>query len=327
MIIEDPRLPDFLREQIRKHGGRVEVDAGFWLLFVLPFDDELTNSLARTLLAEVKFSHHAGVSDDDRWMLYYVDTASRAEAMHWLVDLQARISGEARPVSPAHRALLLELVASPAPHRIAQRLAELHTRDEIPAGAVFEPVLVRAMLDRLHAMEPLFFAAFQTVLTNHLVDMVALLQQVISEDLTLKNDIVKAGLSRDPFLQSRQNAAAEIRNHLIHFHVINPLDQQKNSAIKNPYAAYLELLRTGDDISAPLDGTALTLTRRTFVAAIHAIRRNLYRGDLFENFDTQAPWMHEEIALPFRFIKQQLAAHPELSKLDGLYMLERAIAV
>ena len=74
-------------------------------------------------------------------------------------------------------------------------------------------------------------------------------------------------------------------------------------------------------------GLTLTLTRQSFVSAIHAIRRNLYRGDTFETFDTQALWMHEEIALPFRFIKQQLASRPELPTMDGLYMFERAVAV
>ena len=155
--------------------------------------------------------------------------------------------------------------------------------------------------------------------------MVVLLQQLIPEDVHLKNDIVKAGLSRDPFLQSRQDAAADIRNVFIRFHVINPLDQQKNFAIANPYAAYLEIMRDGEQVTLPVDGINVTLPHATLIKAIHAVRRNLYRGEQFESFDTQVPWMTPEIAHPFRFIKLLLAAHRDLAPMDGLYMLERAV--
>jgi hypothetical protein len=325
MDLDDPRLPDFLDAQIREHGGKVELDAGLWLLFAVPVSDGPANSLARSLLAAVKFAHQSGVSADDQWMLYYVDSASRPEAIHWLEDLGKLVAGEVRPVSPAQTALMRELGASKMPHRLAQRLAEWHAAGEISAGAIHEAAVVRTLLDRLHAMEPLFFAAFHTLLANHLVDMVVLLQQMIPEDVRLKNEIVKAGLSRDPFLQGRQDAAAEIRHLLIRFHVINPLDQQKNTAIANPYAAYLEMVRTGEAVAAPIGGTTVPLPRRSFLGAIRAIRRNLYRGEPFSSFDTQAPWMTEELAYPFRFIKQQLDGRPDLAPMDGLYMLERAV--
>ena len=150
---------------------------------------------------------------------------------------------------------------------------------------------------------------------------------MIPEDVRLKNDIVKGGLSRDPFLQSRQDSAAEIRNLLMRFFVINPLDQQKNFAITNPYAAYLEILSAGDQLSAPIDGTTVTVPRGLFITTIREIRRNLYRGEDFSTFDTQASWMTKEIAYPFRFIKQQLDSRRDLIPMDGLYMLERAVDV
>ncbi|MBM3851720.1 MAG: hypothetical protein FJ399_01040 [Verrucomicrobia bacterium] len=48
------------------------------------------------------------------------------------------------------------------------------------------------------------------------------------------------------------------------------------------------------------------------------------RGEPFENFDTQSPWVTREIAYPFRFLKQRVATHRDLTVLDTLYMLERA---
>ena len=45
----------------------------------------------------------------------------------------------------------------------------------------------------------------------------------------------------------------------------------------------------------------------------------------FSTFDTQVPWMNDEIAHPFRFIKQCVDSHRELMPMDTLYMLERAV--
>jgi hypothetical protein len=184
---------------------------------------------------------------------------------------------------------------------------------------------VRSLLDRLHQREPLFFAAFLTLLTHQLIDLVVLLRQLIPEDVALKNEIVMGGLSRDPFLQSRQDAAAEIRNLLLRFQLINPIDQQKNTAITNPYAVFLEVVADGEQISAPIDGSVVTVPRKNFLAAIHTTRRNLYRGEDFATFDTQALWMTKDIAYAFRFLKQRVDTHRELTALDTLYMLERAI--
>ena len=325
MISEDQRLQDFLTAQTRDHGGQVEIDGGLWPLFAVAAANEEANTLARSLLGGASFAHQEGTSEDDAWILYCVDAANRSEAVHWLDDLNQVVAGEIRPLSAAQRQVIGELSTSKMPHRVAQQLVEWHASGEITAGLIRIPTTVRALLDRLHLMEPLFFFAFQNLLTHHLIDMVVLLQQIIPEDVRLKNEIVKAGLSRDPFLQSRQDATAEIRNILMRFFVINPLDQQKNVAISNPYAAYLEIVSAGDEITLPIDGNNLTVPREDFISAIHSIRRNLYRGEEFVSFDTQAPWITKEIAYPFRFIKQQLTARTDLTPMDGLYMMERAV--
>lgn len=325
MEFDDHLLKDFLAPQIRDYGGNVEIDNGLWTLFAVPANDALANAFARSLLADATFAHQSGLSEDDQWMLYYVDTAHRAAAIHYLDDQTKLLDGAIRPVAPAHRALLAEIVASDKPHRLAQQFAELHAHGEITAGLVREPAVVRSLLDRLHAREPLFFAAFLTLLTHHLLDLVVLLGQLLPEDVALLNEIVKGGLSRDPFLQSRQNAAAEVRQLLLRFHLINPMDQQKNTAIANPYAVHLEVFGHGDQITALIDGTAVNVPRQDFLQAIHTIRRNLHRGARFDSFDTQAPWMTKAIAHPFRFIKQRVDSHRELIPLDALYMLERAV--
>lgn len=327
MEFDDHIIKAFLEPQIRDHGGNTEMDGGLWLLFAVPATDALDNALARSLLAGVTFPFHSGATEDDQWTIYYVETAHREAAIYWLDDLTKLLAGTLRRPAPAHRALIESIIGSDKPHRVAQQLTELHTRGEISAGVYREPAMVRSLLDRLHQREPLFFSAFLTLLTHHLIDLVVLLKEMIPEDVALKNEIVKASLSRDPFLQSRQDAAAEIRNALLRFQIINPIDQQKNTAIKNPYAVYLDVVAIGEQISAPIDGVVVTLPRKNFLAAVHAIRRNLYRGEKFSSFNTQVPWMTDEIAYSFRFIKQCVDIHTELMPTDTLYMLERAVAV
>src|SRR4051812_20259739 len=161
---EDQTLLKFLDAQLREHGAAVEIDSGLWLLFAIDSADESANVLAQSLLAGVTFAHDSGTSEDDRWVLYYVDTANRAEAMHWLSDLLKVTTGEIRPVSPGHRALIHDIIGSTMPHRLAQKLAEQHVAGEFAAGLIIEAPVVRALLDRLHQREPLFYSAFQTLL-------------------------------------------------------------------------------------------------------------------------------------------------------------------
>lgn len=323
--LNDRALADFVAAQTRDFGGKVEIDQGIWALFGVPAADAAGNALAREMLTQAAFAHDSGDSDDDQWTLFYVDAANRLEAMHWLDDWQRRIEGKARLPTPAQRALIQDLLESSMPHRIAQNLSEAHLRGELSAGAIQDPALLRALLDRLHVGEPLFYSAFHQLLQAHLLDLVALLQQLIPEDVDHANETIRGSLSRDPFLRSRQTTAAEIRNHFIRFHLINSLDQQKNTAIRNPYAAYLELVTQGEDLALSVDGSTVATSRPTFVRAIRLIRRNLYRGGEFTRFDTQVPWMEDDVAFSFRFIKQRLEMRRELTPLDGLYILERAV--
>ena len=325
-MLPDPQAAlRFLGPQLRDHGGKAEIAPDCWLLLAVETADIAGDEIARAVLAEAPFAHHAGPAEDDGWMLYYVDTAVRPAAVYWLDDVAMACAGEIRPVSAAQQTLINDVIGSERPHRAARELAGLHARGELTAGLVRDPGDVRALLDRLHMREPLFFAAFQTLLADHLVDMLTLHRQLIAEDVELKNEIVKAGLSSDPFLQKRQDATSEIRNVLLRFRIINPLDQQKNTAIANPYAAYLEIVCEGGQVIAPIDGHNVTVPRENFMGALHSIRRSLYRGEALGSLDTQALWMNERIAHPFRFIKQRLTSLPELTPLDSLYMIERAI--
>ena len=328
MILDDPRLPDFLAAQSDEAGGNLQLDpSGLWLLFVVPAVDAETNQLARALLSSATFAYEVGESEDDCWTLYYVDSTNRPAAVHWLEDLGKQLTGEIRPASPAHRALINDVIASSMPHRVAQRLGEAHARGEVGAGVAGEPAVVRALLDRLHQREPLFFSAFQTLLAQHLIDMIVLLQKIIVEDIELLNEIVRGSIARDPLMKARQDAAIAIRHGLTRFHVINPLDQQKNIAIANPYAAYLEIVRRDEQISATIDANVVPIARPNFIIALKAVRRVLYRGQKFGDVDTQAPWMNNDIAYSFRFIRQRLESRRELAPMDGLYMLQRAVEV
>jgi hypothetical protein len=324
LVPEQAGLLEFLDEQLKDYGGKAEFDPGLWVLFVVPADDTRANQLALTALSGAGFGHQSGVTEDDLWMFYYVDSAHRAAAMYWLQDLRAKLAGEVRPVSPEQKALFKDLRESKMPHRIAQLLVEMHARGEISAGAIDDPVMVRSLLDRLHIQEPLYFAAFHLLLTHHLIDLVVLLRKLEVEDIELENDIVKGALSRDPFLQSRQDAATEIRKAMIHFFLINPLDQEKNHTITNPYSAYMGVTREGDELVAQIDGIHGKVPLASFQHALRTTRKNLTSGSKVSNFNTQVPWMTEEIAPAFRFIKQRLEYRRNLSPIDGLYMLGRA---
>lgn len=322
---EDSIIRDFLASQTREHGCKVEVGEKLWALFAVRSTDALAGALARSLLTVAPFSYEAGVSADDVWTLYYVDDANRPAAIDWLAAMPALLDGEIRPVSAAQRALMSEVRDSATPHRAAQRLGEMHDRGEISAGLVREPAVVRGLLDRLHQREPLYFSALLSLLNHHLVDLVVLLRQMIPEDLELKNEILRGGISRDPFMQGRQTAAADIRNYLIRFHLINPLDQHKNTAITNPYAAVMEVVSQGEKVLLAIDGASLPVPREHYLQAVRSIRRHLYRGTELSQFGTRAPWVTREIAYPFRFLMQRLEARRDLAAMDALYSLERAV--
>jgi hypothetical protein len=326
MTIDDKKLLAFLAPQMRDHGGQVQLDADLWILFAVAASDEEGNAIARWLLDGTSFANDSGPSEDDQWTLYYVHSPDRAEAIHWLEDLQATRSGRIRPPSPAQRALIEELGPSRMPHRVAQKLVELHERGELSAGVVQDPLLVRTLLDRLHFKDTLFMSALHSLLSHHLVDLIVLLQQMLAENIELEDELGgNRTLSRDPFEQKGQIAAADIRNQLTRFNVINPLDQQTNTVVTNPYAAFMDVIIEGDKVTATIAGNIVMLPRDTFLEAIRTVRRNLYRGAEFNKIDTQVPWMRDEIAHSFRFIKQRLDAKRDVPSMDALYMLERAV--
>lgn len=325
MNIDDKRLLAFLGPQLRDYGGKVEIDTDRWALFAVETADQESNELASWLLAGTRFASGSGPSEDDRWTLYYVNTAARAEAVYWLEELSKVVSGQIRPTSAAQRSLIRELASSGMPHRVAKNLAEQHARGELSAGSVQEPDVIRSLLDRLHSREPLFYSALQMLLNDHLIDLIVLLQQLIAEELSLEDEIEPVILSRDPLLKAGQIAAIDIRNVLIRFQVINPLDHGTNTTITNPYRAYMEIVREGGQIIAPIGASTIALRRKTFVDAIRLTRRNLYWGSALSKIDTPVPWMREEIMSSFQFIKQRLENRRELSAMDALYMLERAV--
>jgi len=322
--MDDHRLQNFLAQQVQRFGGKLEVEPNHWALFILPATDAADNAVAQELLATASFAHDAGASEDDAWMIYYVRTEHRPAAVFWLDDLHRIVSGQVRLLTPAQEALLNHVLTSDMPHRMARNIADLHTKGEISAGAIRHPQTVRALLDRLHAREPLFFSAFQILLESHLIDMLVLYRSLIDEDIRLENDLTLGAISQDPFYQKRQSAAAQIRNLLIKFQIINPLDQQKQTGATNPYASFTDTKFKGDEIIMRIMGVDMTASRRDFITAIRLMRKNMYLGAKAESMTTQAPWITDVTAHPLRLIKQQMDSNREISALVWLYMLERA---
>jgi hypothetical protein len=321
----EPGVEDFVRAQNAQFGANLEVETGVWAVFGVGAADRDAREQAEALLATADFAFDSGQTEDDCWTLYYVDDANRAAALHWLEDLHAQLDGLIRRPSLRQRALFEGMIVSEMPHRLAQTLVEQKSRGELSAGSACHGALIRALLDRLHARDPIFYSAFQLLLTHHLLDLVVVLEQLVPEDVELATAAMRGSLARDPLQRLGQTAAAEIRQWFTQFHVINSLDQEKNSAGVNPYAAYFDVVQRDDNVILTLEGREIAAPRTRFVQAIRSVRRNLYRGGEFHRFDTQAPWISEEIAYPFRFIKQRLDMHREISVLDGLFMLERAL--
>jgi hypothetical protein len=320
------QLPSFLKEQVAEHGCKTPLEDGtLWVLFAVETSDEEGNALARLLLSDVKFIHDSGLSADDQWTLYYVDSANKAAAEFWLQDLNAQVTGALRPVSDEHRALIRQLAASPMPHRIAMQLGQMHSTGELTAGCINDRALIRTLLDRCHLTGPMALPAFKMLLAHQLIDLVVLFDEIAHEDIEFLNDLLKIEQTNEPAARARQDAAVEVHRLLTRFHLINSLEQDKNQGITNPYVAYLDITAAGDRVVVPVDNALVRLSRVHVLNAVRSIRKQLYRGDEFETFDTLAPWITDEVALPFRFIKQQFAIRKESVPLDWLYIIERAI--
>ncbi len=159
----------FLEPQIRDHGGNTQIDAGLWLLFAA--GHWTPSTMPSPVRCSKTFVHLplSAASEDDQWTVYYVDDANRAAAIHWLDDLTKILAGAIRLPGPA---------TAPCSKTSSSRQAssdraatfELHTAGAIAAEFTATRKLVRSLLDRLHQREPLFFSAFLTLLTHHLID-------------------------------------------------------------------------------------------------------------------------------------------------------------
>jgi hypothetical protein len=327
MPFSDEDILQFLTPQVRYHAGQAEMEGGLWPIFVVAMNDARGNAIARELLAGADIAHEFGESADDCWMLYYVTTERLPAALFWLEDLSRFVAGELRPIHPIHQRMIDEVCESPAPHRAARRLAEAHKRNEVSAGLISKPATVRTFLDRLHWAEPLYFSAFQMLLSHHLFDLLVLQRRLIAEDLALKNDILRDARSPDPFLQIRQDAAREIHGSLLRYEVIKSNVPWKNGELTNPYANFMQLVIEGDLIVVLMEGETTRLVRADYLRAIRMTRRKLYAGEAFSSFITQSDLVTGEMEAPFRFIRQRIESRSELSTMDSLYMLERAVEI
>lgn len=325
LVTDEREILGFLAPQVKEFGGNLSIGPDAWALFALQTSDHAGHVLAKDLLRGVGFSYHTGEAEGDAWTLYYVDTANRERAVFWLDDVQRALTGHFRLASPNQQVAFRELATSATPHRIARNLVDLHAKGELAAGSIHDPSVIRTLLDRLHAQEPLYFSAFLMLLENHLLDLLVLHQKLVDEDIRLGNEIVQGSISQDPFLQSRQTAAANIRDQLLRFNILNPLNQQRHAANTNPYVACTETRLTGDEVIIRVDGIDRTKPQLEFVATIRLLRKNLYRGERIEDLSTQTPWVTEVTAQPLRFIKQQMEARRDVQSFDWLYMLERAV--
>lgn len=327
MPFSDEDIIQFLTPQVRYHAGQAEMEGGLWPIFVVAMNDARGNAIARELLAGADIAHEFGESADDCWMLYYVTTERLPAALFWLEDLSRFVEGELRPIHPIHQRMIDEVCESPAPHRAARRLAEAHKRNEVSAGLISKPATVRTFLDRLHWAEPLYFSAFQMLLSHHLFDLLVLQRRLIAEDLALKNDILRDARSPDPFLQIRQDAAREIHGSLLRYEVIKSNVPWKNGELTNPYANFMQLVIEGDLIVVLMEGETTRLVRADYLRAIRMTRRKLYAGEAFSSFINQSDLVTGEMEAPFRFIRQRIESRSELSTMDSLYMLERAVEI
>ena len=326
LAIGENRLLEFIEQQIEDIDTESEIAPGYWALFAHPTGEEEPKVLCDAILENAPFPFETGLSGDEDWLIYYIATPAKSTARHWLNDTRHILSGRLREPSPIQTDALKSLLESPMAHRIARQIATQFDAGAFPLGGLRDPRLVRSLLDRVHVREPLFLAALHTLMEHHLVDLLVLNQQLIEEDLQVLNDLTKGSVSQDPFFQSRQVSVSGIRDLMIQGKIINPLDQQKHSDLKNPYSSIVDLRAHGDDVLLRIDGIDQTINRAAFIKSIREIRSRCYLGETVSNMGTNAPWVTEANAYSLRFVQQRVIARPETSSLHWLYMLERAAA-
>ncbi|GAB5560245.1 MAG: hypothetical protein SynsKO_18920 [Synoicihabitans sp.] len=319
------KLRVLLDEQRAEYGANEEVAPGCWAVFAILKADDSSHMAIEALIKVAPFPIQSGESEDSLWALHYVEAEHRGPARFWLDDLICLLDGRIRKASPEVRKQIESLIVSPMPHRVARELANEAAAGNIPPGAISDYPTLRALLDRSHRQEPMFLNALQIILEAHLVDLKLLFTALISEDIALGNDLTKGSLSRDPFIQTRQNAAAAIRDYLIQNKILNPLDQQKHTDVTNPYVALTDLRKVGRDFILRVDGRDHETMGSHFIETLHRVRRQVYRGIPITDMGTNAPWVTEDRAYPMRYIAQKLGKASNLPPLVWLYMLERAM--
>lgn len=319
------KLRVLLDEQRAEYGGNEEIGPGCWAVFATLKTDESKYQTLHALMETAPFPYETGDSEDDQWALYYVNQKHRASARFWIEDMICLLDGRNRQASPKFKKQFEELIESPMPHRIARELAEAAAAGELPPGAIHDYPTFRALLDRSHRQEPIFLSAFHTLLEAHLIDLKLLFTALIQEDINLGNELTRGSVSRDPFIQTRQTAAAAIRDYLVKQKILNPLDQQKHTDVTNPYVALTELRRNGRDFILRIDGRDQESMGSHVIETIHRVRRQIYRGIPEPEIATNAPWVTEERAYPLRYILERSGDHNNIPVLIWLYMLERAM--
>jgi hypothetical protein len=324
LAVGEKTLLKFIEQQIEDIDASTEIAPGYWALFAHPIDEEEPQVLCDALLDSAPFPFETGTSGDDVWRIYYVATPAKATARHWLNDTRNILSGRHRDPSPIQNDAINSLLESPMAHRIARQLATQFEAGAFPLGGIRDARLVRSLLDRIHVREPLFLAALHTLMQHHLIDLLVLHQQLIAEDMDVMNDLTKGSVSQDPFFQSRQESVSGIRDLLIQGKIINPLDQQKHSDVKNTYASIVDLRLKENDVLLRIDGIDQEIDRTEFINSIRDIRSRCYLGELISGMGTNAPWVNAANAYPLRFVQQRIIARPDTSALHWLYMLERA---
>jgi hypothetical protein len=325
LMLGHTKLRIMLDEQRADYGGNEEIAPGCWAVFAVEKTNETHRIVIDALMATATFAYQTGESQDDAWILHYVDSADRATARYWIDDLIRVLDGRARQPNPSDKERIKNLLNSPMPHRIARELADRAATGELPPGAISDRSTVRAILDRSRRQEPVFLAAILTILEAHLIDLKTLFDAIEPEDIALSNSLTQGGLSQDPFMQTRQTAAAGIREFLVINRILNPLNQQKHTDVQNPYVELTELRHDGRDFILRIDGRDHNSLGSHVIETIQKVRRQIYRGITFPQIGTKAPWVTDEKAFPLRFIVERGDARREIAPLLWLYMLERAM--
>ncbi|MCC5023272.1 MAG: hypothetical protein J6386_11000 [Candidatus Synoicihabitans palmerolidicus] len=281
--------------------------------------------IARGLLKSANFVFVEGQSADDAWTIFYVATSVRADARHWLQGVAQLLQGGSLSPSPTQLSQIDGLLELAMPHRLARQLIDAMQSGTMPVAPIRDPAKVRLLLDRLHQQEPMFLSALHRLLMHHSIDLAVLFDTITAEDIAVSNELTQGEISSDPFFESRQSAAAGIRQRLIEDKIINPIDQHKHTDVSNPYATLMRLRFQGNRVILRVDGVDYPTPCAALLDTLTKIRRRLYRGIEVWAPDSRAPWATDDSAYHLRFIRQQLSEFLDRAHAECLHILNRAL--